>query len=177
VLAERGLEPHPGAAAPILADLLRVLADVPIERAGTRLRGMHGLNAHLEGRGGVGAVAAEHLGATARPVPALLFDKPAANNWSLGWHQDRTIAVAERRDVNGFGPLTIKRDMVHVEPPPALQAGMITLRVHLDRVDPTNAPLLAAAGSHAFGRIRQPDIGRLVERCEIVRCTADAGDI
>jgi len=38
-----------------------------------------------------------------------------------------------------------------VEPPPALQAMMITLRVHLDRVDEANAPLLVAPGSQGVG--------------------------
>lgn len=177
MLAERGFAHHPGAAAPVLSDLLRILADTPIERAGTRLVGVAGLDALLDGSGIVGMVAATHLGSTARPVRALLFDKSAASNWSLGWHQDRTIVVAERHDVDGFGPWTVKSGMHHVEPPVDLLARMITVRAHLDAVPPTNAPLLVAPGSHCLGRIPQTDIARIVERCGTTACVAEAGDL
>ena len=63
---------------------------------------------------------------------AILFDKTPATNWSLGWHQDRTIAVAKRADVNGFGPWTVKSGLLHVAPPFDILVRMVTLRVHLD---------------------------------------------
>lgn len=98
-------------------------------------------------------------------------------NWSLPWHQDRTIAVVERREVEGFGPWTVKAGIVHVEPPADLQARMLTLRVHLDPVSPDNAPLLIAPGSHRLGRLSQERIPAIVEPCRIVTCCADAGDV
>jgi ectoine hydroxylase-related dioxygenase (phytanoyl-CoA dioxygenase family) len=131
----------------------------------------------LEHRGIIGAVAANYLGAAARPVRSLLFDKSGTSNWSLGWHQDRTIAVAERRNVDGFGPWTVKAGMIHVEPPAPLQAAMITLRVHLDPVDACNAPLLVAPGSHRLGRVPEADIAAVVQRCGAATCTAEAGDV
>lgn len=161
----------------MLPDLQRVLAAVSIERAGTRLRGIPGLAAVIEATSVIGAVAAKHLGSTARPVRALLFDKSAATNWSLGWHQDRTIAVVGRHDTEGFGPWTTKASLHHVAPPPTLQAQMITLRVHLDPVDGDNAPLLVAPGSHRLGRIAQPDIPGIVQRCGIMSCLAETGDV
>ena len=176
-MLERGFEHHPGAAAAVLSDLRSILATVPFERAGARLHGVSGLGCFLHRDGVIGAVAAIHLGRAVRPVRALLFDKFDASNWSLGWHQDRTIAVVERREVEDFGPWTVKAGMVHVEPPSALQAMMITLRVHLDRVDEANAPLLVAPGSHRLGRISQPDIASTVRRCGTAICTAEAGDI
>jgi hypothetical protein len=97
---------------------------------------------------GIGAVARRHLGAGARPVRAILFDKNAEVNWGLAWHQDRTIAVRRRVEVPGFGPWTVKAGMVHVAPPFSLLARMITVRIHLDPVDAANAPLLIAPGSH-----------------------------
>ena len=113
MLAEYGFRHYPGAASPLLPSLRLVPGSVPIERAGARLLGVNGLEALLSCRGGVGAVAANNLGATARPVRALLFDKPEMNNRSIGWHQDRTIAVVDRY-VEGFGPWTIKAGMVHI---------------------------------------------------------------
>ena len=44
------------------------------------------------------------LGPDCFPVRALLFDKTPAANWKVVWHQDLTIAVRARRDVEGYGP-------------------------------------------------------------------------
>jgi ectoine hydroxylase-related dioxygenase (phytanoyl-CoA dioxygenase family) len=111
------------------------------------------------------------------PVRAILFDKSAEQNWSLGWHQDRTIAVKQRIDTDGFGPWSIKTGMVHVEPPFDLLAGMVTVRVHLDAVPETDAPLLIAPGSHTRGRIPTVEIPEVVRQCGIIPCLAAAGDI
>lgn len=177
MFAERGFEHHPGTAASILPKILSILADVPVERAGTRLFGISGLRELLECRSVIGGLAANYLGAAARPVRSLLLDKSGTSNWALGWHQDRTIAVAERRNVDGFGAWTIKAGILHVEPPTAVQAPMITLRIHLDPVDASNAPLLVAPGSHRMGRIPQADVAAVVQRCGTARCTAEAGDV
>src|SRR5688572_21644472 len=61
----------------------------------------------LGGGGAAGSIARQLLGRPASPVRAILFDKSEAANWALGWHQDRTICVAERREVEGFGPWTV----------------------------------------------------------------------
>ncbi|PZU47774.1 MAG: phytanoyl-CoA dioxygenase [Sphingomonas sp.] len=117
------------------------------------------------------------LGSDCRPVRAILFDKSEQANWALGWHQDRTICVRERRGVPGFGPWTIKSGLLHVAPPFDLLAGMLTLRVHLDDVPADNAPLLIAPGSHRFGRVSVEDIESVVQACGIQTCAAKAGDI
>lgn len=67
--------------------------------------------------------------------------------------------------------------MVHVEPPFDLLAGMLTVRVHLDAVAATNAPLLIAPESHRRGRIPTAEIPEVVRQCGIVACLAAAGDI
>lgn len=117
------------------------------------------------------------LGKSCRPVRAILFDKTAATNWALGWHQDRTIAVKERASVDGFETWSVKSGMLHVEPPFALLSAMVTLRVHIDPVPASNAPLLIAPGSHRLGRIREEDVRDVVRRCGTVACLADPGDI
>lgn len=38
-----------------------------------------------------------------RPVKGIVFDKTPAANWKVPWHQDLTICVERRIDVNGFG--------------------------------------------------------------------------
>ena len=153
------------------------LAGLPPNRAGIRLRGNAALQPLLAKDGPVGAVAASILGGAARPVRAILFDKTPAANWALAWHQDRTVAVARRVEVDGFGPWTVKDGLPHVAPPFAVLAGMVTLRIHLDPVPMTNAPLLVAPGSHRLGRVAAAEVPDAVRRCGIAACIAEAGDI
>jgi ectoine hydroxylase-related dioxygenase (phytanoyl-CoA dioxygenase family) len=54
---------------------------------------------------------------------------------------------------------------------------MVTLRVHLDDVPDTNAPLLIAPGSHLLGRVPVNDIAAVVRDCGTRMCLAQAGDI
>lgn len=108
---------------------------------------------------------------------AILFDKTAETNWSLAWHQDRTICVRERIAVEGFGPWTIKGGMQHVAPPFDLLTRMVTLRVHIDDVPASNAPLLIAPGSHNSGRIVVGEVEEVVRRCGTSSCIAEAGDV
>jgi hypothetical protein len=160
-----------------LGDLESALATQPRDQAGVRLSGIPELRPFLSPVGPIGEIPALALGPECLPVRAILFDKRADKNWSLGWHQDRTIAVKQRIDVNGFGPWSIKSGMVHVEPPFDLLARMVTLRVHLDAAPVTNAPLLIAPGSHKRGRISTPEIPDVVHQCGVIPCLAEAGDI
>lgn len=160
-----------------LAEIADAIAGLPQDRAGIRLRGIDVLRRILSPIGSVGGIAAGILGVACRPVRAILFDKSAGTNWSLPWHQDRTISVVDRVEVDGFGPWTVKDGLLHVAPPFGVLAGMVTLRVHLDAVPATNAPLLVAPGSHRLGRIPEAAIPEAVQRCGIAPCLAEAGDI
>jgi hypothetical protein len=158
-------------------DLESALATQPRGHAGVRLSGILELRRFLSPTGAVGHIPVSILGPECFPVRAIFFDKSADQNWSLGWHQDRTIVVKRRIDVTGFGPWSIKNGMVHVEPPFDLLARMLTVRVHLDSVPVTNAPLLIAVGSPRHGRIPTPEIPDVVHQCGVIPCLAEAGDI
>jgi ectoine hydroxylase-related dioxygenase (phytanoyl-CoA dioxygenase family) len=106
-----------------------------------------------------------------------LFDKSDEANWALGWHQDRTIAVRERREVEGFANWTLKAGTTHVEPPFALLQRMVTARVHLDDVGADNGPLLIVPGSHRLGRLIESEIGRVVDERYVFACLASVGDV
>jgi hypothetical protein len=149
---------------------------MPLDRAGIRLHGHPDLAGLLE-VGPVAAIATACLGAPARPVRAVLFDKSAGNNWSLGWHQDRTVAVRARCAVEGYGTWSRKQGILHVEPPFEVIERMVTLRLHLDAVPGHNAPLLIAPGSHRLGRLPEAEIAAAVERCGTATCLAEAGDV
>lgn len=157
--------------------LLHILADLPPNRAGSRLHGIPALSPFLTPDGPIGCIASECLRRPGMAVRAILFDKSAATNWALGWHQDRTICVRQRIAVPGFGPWTVKAGLLHVAPPFALLERMVTLRIHLDPVDADNAPLLIAPGSHAMGRIAEADVAAAVDYFGIATCLAETGDI
>ena len=123
------------------------------------------------------AIARGLLGRDARAVRALFFDKNEERNWSLGWHQDRTVAVRARRNVPGFAAWTVKSGIDHVVPPFEILRRMLTLRIHLDDAGEDNAPLLVVPGSHRLGRIAEPDIAGIAERLGTAACLAQAGDV
>ena len=176
-LAEHGAQLFRGAALPDLPELKAAMDTLPPDQAGIRLHGVAALQSYLAPTGSIGMLASMVIGAEAKPVRAILFDKNAATNWSLGWHQDRTICVRERIDVPGFGPWSIKAGLHHVAPPIALLSRMVTLRVHLDAVPATNAPLLIAPGSHKWGRVPESSVAQVVAECGVIACLAEAGDV
>lgn len=176
-LRSHGAERLRGAVTADLTALQTTLADLPADHAGIRIQGVAGLAPFLDPRGSIGTIAAGYLGLGSRPVRAILFDKTESTNWSLAWHQDRTICVERRIEVDGFGPWTTKQGMQHVAPPFELLSRMVTLRVHLDDVPATNAPLLIAPGSHKHGRVPIDAIKAVVRQCEIYTCLANAGDV
>ncbi|MEM6266953.1 MAG: phytanoyl-CoA dioxygenase family protein [Pseudomonadota bacterium] len=116
------------------------------------------------------------LGNGWRCVRAIAFDKSPKSNWTLGWHQDRTIAVKQRASLKGYDRWSVKDGIAHVEPPFELVERMVTLRVHLDRVDQHNGPLLVAASTHSLGRIAEAEIDTRVAASETLICEAEAGD-
>jgi hypothetical protein len=176
-MAQHGAEHHAGAVAGALPLLEDVAAGLPCVRAGVRLYGVAELREPLASAGVIGSIAAKYIGAGARPVRALMFDKMPPTNWALGWHQDRTIVISKRLNAPGFDHWTIKSGLQHVEPPFSILDRMITLRVHLDAVPEENAPLLIAPGSHLLGRVAEADIPAAVDRCGTMACLAEAGDV
>ena len=89
------------------------------------------------------------LGSSAFVARSILFDKTPDANWDVIWHQDTTIAVTQQREVDGFGPWSVKGGVPHVQPPVHVLQNMLTLRIHLDPCGLENGPLLIVPGSHA----------------------------
>jgi ectoine hydroxylase-related dioxygenase (phytanoyl-CoA dioxygenase family) len=114
------------------------------------------------------------LGEGAFPVRGIFFDKQEGANWKVPWHQDITIAVKERIDVDGYAPWSVKEGIQHVQPPTTVFEGMLTVRLHLDDCPATNGALRVIAGSHRLGRLDQNNIhnhvsGDLERVCEVRR--------
>jgi ectoine hydroxylase-related dioxygenase (phytanoyl-CoA dioxygenase family) len=102
------------------------------------------------------------------------FNKTRSSNWKVVWHQDLTIAVRERRDVDGFGPWTVKAGVVHVQPPAKVMAGILAIRLHLDENGLDNGPLRVISGSHREGRFSAEEIANRVKE-NSVTCTVPKG--
>ena len=132
----------------------------------------------LVGAGGsLANLASRLMGAETRAVRILHFDKTPNVNWAVPWHQDRTIAVANRIEVPGFAPWSRKAGVHHVEPPEAILSSIVSLRLHLDDCGPDNGPLMAVRGSFRLGRVPASQIKPHVEAGPIQICCASAGDI
>lgn len=116
------------------------------------------------------------VGADALLVRSLFFDKIAAANWNVPWHQDRTITVRSRIETAGFGPWTIKAGMPHVQPPDSVLEEMISLRIHLDDTDESSGALKVIPGSHRFGRLSPVRVKELTESPGIP-CVAPRGSV
>jgi ectoine hydroxylase-related dioxygenase (phytanoyl-CoA dioxygenase family) len=87
------------------------------------------------------------------------------------------IPVAERKNVPGFGPWSIKAGVVHVKPPAAVLAGMLALRVHLDDCGMDNGPLRVLPGSHRHGFLSSAEVREWIATREPVTCIARRGDV
>ncbi len=110
-----------------------------------------------------------------RPVRSILFDKTPDENWPVAWHQDLTITVQEQKEVEGYGPWSVKDGAPHVQPPTSLLENMITLRIHLDPTPEENGALRVIPGSHLGGKSPSP-IAEDQEKSAIT-CACEAGDV
>ena len=114
------------------------------------------------------------LGERFFPVRGILFDKIPDANWKVPWHQDVTIAVQERVEAEGYGPWSMKADVLHVQPPAEVLEHMISVRLHLDVCGEDNGALRVIPGSHRHGRIPEEQIPTMRETPEVV-CAVGVG--
>jgi ectoine hydroxylase-related dioxygenase (phytanoyl-CoA dioxygenase family) len=109
------------------------------------------------------------------PVRAILFDKTTESNWSVSWHQDLAIAVAESIETPGFTGWSVKEGVPHVNPPRDILENMVAVRLHLDDCDANNGALKVVPGSHRFGKLEVAQIDELAERETAVVCEVPKG--
>lgn len=117
------------------------------------------------------------LGTGCFVVRGILFDKTPATNRKVIWHQDLSIAVRERIDAPGFGPWSEKAGVAHVQPPAALLARMLALRVHLNACTVDNGPVRVLPGSHRAGRLTTDAIEHWKATAEPLTCAVERGGL
>ena len=113
----------------------------------------------------------------AQPVRAIWFDKTVDTNWYVTWHQDLTIAVKEKCNLDGWGPWSVKDEVVHVQPPANILEKMISLRIHVDDCGIKNGAIKFIVGSHAQGVLDADHISSARQSGQVFVCAAQKGDI
>jgi ectoine hydroxylase-related dioxygenase (phytanoyl-CoA dioxygenase family) len=98
-------------------------------------------------------------------------------SWQVGWHQDLSIAVRNRSDVDGYTSWSTKEGVTHVQPPVAVLEQMLIARLHLDPADESNGALWVSPGSHRLGRLPASEAVGTAERLGKHLCAVNAGDV
>jgi ectoine hydroxylase-related dioxygenase (phytanoyl-CoA dioxygenase family) len=81
-------------------------------------------------------------------VKSIYFDKPGESNWFVAYHQDLTISVDKKAEIEGFGPWTVKQNQFAVQPPLDILENIFTIRIHLDDTNEENGALKVIPKSH-----------------------------
>jgi hypothetical protein len=123
------------------------------------------------------ALARDLCGGEGRIVRSILFDKTPETNWLVPWHQDATIALAQRAEVAGFGPWSLKDGEHHCTPPRELLDQIVVIRIHLDACGQANGPLRVVSRSQREGLVDSATLNQLVERGPIAECCTDVGGV
>ncbi|MGC4104328.1 phytanoyl-CoA dioxygenase family protein [Ferruginibacter sp.] len=108
-------------------------------------------------------------------VKSIYFDKPPASNWYVSYHQDLTISVDRKIELEGFDNWTTKQNQFAVQPPLDVLQNIVTVRIHLDDTDECNGALKVIPRSHRQGIYRAENIDHETSRdCS---CSVQAGGI
>lgn len=117
------------------------------------------------------------LGMRCFSVRGILFNKTPGSNWKVVWHQDRTVAVRERKDTTSFGPWSMKAGVPHVQPPESVMSKMLAIRLHLDESHASNGPLRVIPGSHKAGCLTADEIATWREQPSVICMVPRGGAI
>lgn len=118
-----------------------------------------------------------HLAPEAVAIQAIAFNKTAAINWKVAWHQDLMFPFGERVSSKGFDLPTVKQGIDYARPPAGVLEELLAVRLHLDDCDATNGPLRISPGTHCFGILATDDISGLVAEHGEETCVAKCGQI
>jgi ectoine hydroxylase-related dioxygenase (phytanoyl-CoA dioxygenase family) len=101
---------------------------------------------------------------------SIYFDKPEKSNWFVAYHQDLTISVDKKIDIENFENWTVKHNQFAVQPPTEVLENNFTIRIHIDKTTKDNGALKVINNSHSKGilRIKNLDLAKEKETiCEV----------
>lgn len=152
-------------------------APLPRSRAGSRHAMRHPVIAELAHDARLMRIARAALGPEAIPFKATLFDKGPDSNWLVAWHQDTALPLRERREVEGWGPWSIKDGIVYAHAPTHALDRILALRVHLDDSTAANGPLRVLPASHVRGVLSDEEVRRVSRETPPVECLVARGGV
>lgn len=118
-----------------------------------------------------------YLGGPVNIVRVILFDKTPENNWLVSWHQDKTISVSEKCDIENWGPWSLKDGIHHVQPPLDVLNQIVTFRINIDDSTIENGCLRVIPKSHLQGVLSTTQISEIVKSNEAVNCAGKSGSV
>jgi hypothetical protein len=105
-------------------------------------------------------------------VQCTYFEKSVGRNWLVPWHQDLSVPVAERVEHPALRGWSRKEGVLQVQPPAAVLAQLVAVRLHLDDCGPQDGPLRVLPGSHTAG-VRPEGASPAAD--DAITCTAPRG--
>lgn len=117
------------------------------------------------------------LGSNAFAVRATLFDKTAGANWGVFWHQDLSIAVKDRCELDGYSGWTRKAGVNSVQPPSEVMKRVLAVRLHLDDCTSANGALRVLPETHRLDRLAMDAVAEHEASGEEVLCEVEAGGL
>jgi ectoine hydroxylase-related dioxygenase (phytanoyl-CoA dioxygenase family) len=108
-------------------------------------------------------------------VKSIYFDKPETSNWYVSYHQDLTISVDKKLELENFGPWTTKQNQFAVQPPIDILENIFTIRIHLDNTDEKNGALKVVPKSH-LKQLYRPETINWTTETETI-CNVKGGGI
>lgn len=111
------------------------------------------------------------------PFRATLFDKSAAANWLVVWHQDTALPLRSRVDDGEWGPWSTKADVFYAHAPAWALEQVVALRVQLDDSTRTNGPLRVLPNTHQGGVLQDDEIERAAREITPIDCLSARGGV
>jgi ectoine hydroxylase-related dioxygenase (phytanoyl-CoA dioxygenase family) len=151
--------------------------DVTRSRAGIRHTMKYQEVARLAQDPRLTSLACRALSGTAFPYRATLFDKSPTANWLIVWHQDTALPIRERHNVAGWGPWSVKENVIYAHAPASALARVVALRIHLDNSTEHNGPLRVLPGTHRSGVLTDDQLQQLGQHTSPIECTVACGGV
>lgn len=106
-------------------------------------------------------------------VKSIYFDKPEKSNWYVAYHQDLTISVDKKLELDNFKNWTTKQNQFAVQPPLDILENIVTFRIHLDDTLAENGALRVIENSHTKGIYRS----EIIDLNKEVLCEVKEGGV
>lgn len=106
-------------------------------------------------------------------IKSIYFDKPEKSNWYVAYHQDLTISVDKKLELDNFKNWTTKQNQFAVQPPLDILENIVTFRIHLDDTLAENGALRVIENSHTKGIYRS----EIIDLNKEVLCEVKEGGV